>query len=58
MQYGFIREFSKAALTGSVTNPYGRENRTAIVLLVGANEKFKKFFKDKLHAHRKKTRGY
>jgi hypothetical protein len=58
MHYGFIREFSTATLTDSVTNPYARENGTSIVLLVGASEKFKKFFTDKLQADRKKTRGY
>jgi hypothetical protein len=58
MQYSFIREFSMATLTDSVTNPYARENGTAIVLLVGASETFKKFFTDKLRADRKKTQGY
>lgn len=58
MQYGFIREFKKAILTDSVTNPYARENGTAIVLLVGASETFKKFFMDKLQADRKKIQGY
>jgi hypothetical protein len=58
MNYGFIREFSKATLTDSVTNPYARENGTAVVLLVGASEKFKKFFTDKLQADRIKTRGF
>jgi hypothetical protein len=55
MQYGFIREFKKASLTDSVTNPYAREHGTAIVLMVGANETFKKFFSDKLRADRKKN---
>jgi 4-amino-4-deoxy-L-arabinose transferase-like glycosyltransferase len=58
MQYGFIKEFSKATLTDSVTNPYAREKGTAIVLLTGASEKFKKFFTVKLQADRKKTQGY
>jgi 4-amino-4-deoxy-L-arabinose transferase-like glycosyltransferase len=58
MNYGFIKEFSRAILTDSVTNPYARENGTAVVLLVGASEKFKKFFTDKLQADRKKTQGY
>ncbi|HEX3080654.1 MAG TPA: hypothetical protein VHQ04_09330, partial [Puia sp.] len=58
MNYGFIKEFSRAALTDSVTNHYARENGTAVVLLVGASEKFKKFFADKLQADRKKTQGY
>jgi 4-amino-4-deoxy-L-arabinose transferase-like glycosyltransferase len=58
MQYPFISDFSKATLTDSVSNPYAREYGTAIVLLVGADEKFKKFFSDKLRADRKKTRSY
>ncbi len=58
MQYGFIKEFTKATLTDSVTNPYARENGTSVVLLVGASEKFKKFFMEKLRADRKKTQGY
>ena len=58
MQYGFIKEFTKATLTDSVTNPYARENGTAVILLVGASEKFKKFFTEKLRADRKKTQGY
>jgi 4-amino-4-deoxy-L-arabinose transferase-like glycosyltransferase len=58
MQYDFIKEFSNAVLTDSVTNSYARERGTAIVLLTGASEKFKKFFKEKLQADRKKTRGY
>jgi Dolichyl-phosphate-mannose-protein mannosyltransferase len=58
MQYGFIKEFSKAVMTDSVTNPYAREKGTAIILLTGASEKFRKFFNDKLQADRLKTRGY
>ena len=55
MNYGFIREFSKATLADSVTNPYAGENGTAIVLLVGASETFKKIFKYKLRADQKKN---
>jgi hypothetical protein len=58
MNYGFIREFSKATLADNVTNPYAGENGTAIVLLVGASETFKKNFKYKLRADQKKTQGY
>ncbi len=57
MHYDFIKEFSTAALTDSVTNPYARENGTAIVLLTGASDKFRKFFNDKLEADRRKTRS-
>ncbi len=58
MHYDFIKQFSGAILTDSVTNPYAREKGTAIVLLTGASEKFRKFFIDKLNADRIKTRGY
>ena len=58
MNYGFIREFSKATLADNVTNHYAGENGTAIVLLVGASETFKKNFKYKLRADQKKTQGY
>jgi len=58
MQYAFIREFSEARLTDSVTNQYAREKGTSILLLTGASEKFKIFMKDKLQADRKKTQGY
>jgi 4-amino-4-deoxy-L-arabinose transferase-like glycosyltransferase len=58
MHYDFIKQFSGAILTDSITNPFAREKGTAIVLLTGASEKFRKFFIDKLHADRIKTRGY
>ena len=58
MHYDFIKQFSKAELTDSVTNPYAREKGTSIVLLRGATEQFRKFFSAKLQADRLKTRGY
>jgi hypothetical protein len=58
MHYDFIKQFSKAELTDSVTNPYAREKGTSIVLLTGATEQFRKFFNTKLQADRLKTRGY
>jgi 4-amino-4-deoxy-L-arabinose transferase-like glycosyltransferase len=58
MNYDFIREFSKATLMDSVTSKYAREKGTSVVLLTGASDKFKKFFRDKLQADRRKTTGY
>ncbi len=56
MNYDFVKQFSKAAITDSVTNPYAREKGTAIMLLTGASDKFRQFFNEKLTADRLKTR--
>jgi hypothetical protein len=58
MQYDFIKQFSKAVLTDSITNPFSRERGTAIILLTGANDQFRKFFNEKLKADRIKMKGY
>jgi dolichyl-phosphate-mannose-protein mannosyltransferase len=58
MHYDFIKQFSSAVLTDSITNPYARERGTAIVLLKGASDKFREFFTSKLNADRIKIRGY
>ena len=58
MQHPFIKEFQQAVVVGRVTNPYARELGTQIILLTGASDVFRKFFQDKLHVDRLKTRGY
>jgi Dolichyl-phosphate-mannose-protein mannosyltransferase len=58
MTYDFVKQFSKAVITDSVTNSYAREKGTAIMLLTGASDKFRKFFIEKLTADRLKTRRY
>jgi hypothetical protein len=58
MKYGFIKQFSSVKITDSVTNPYAREKGTAIMLLTGASDLFRKFFYNKITADRIKTRGY
>jgi hypothetical protein len=58
MKYDFIKQFSSAKITDSITNPYAREKGTAIMLLSGASELFRKFFNEKLAADRIKTRSY
>jgi lipoprotein signal peptidase len=56
MQHDFVKHFSKAVITDSITNPYAREKGTAIMLLTGASDIFRKEFNDKLTADRLKTR--
>lgn len=58
MQHDFIREFQSAGVVDRVQNPYARENGTQIILLKGASDKFRKFFREKLAEDRRKTRGY
>ena len=58
MKYDFIKQFSSAKITDSITNPYAREKGTAIMLLTGASELFRKFFNEKITADRIKTRSY
>ena len=58
MKYGFIKQFSSAKITDSITNPYAREKGTAIMLLSGASDLFRKFFNEKLSADRIKTRSF
>ncbi|HEY4936286.1 MAG TPA: glycosyltransferase family 39 protein [Puia sp.] len=58
MKYDFVKQFSKAVITDSVTNPYARERGTAIMLLTGANDQFRKFFNEKLNKDRLKTSRY
>jgi hypothetical protein len=57
MKHDFIKHFSTAAITDSVTSRYAREKGTAIMLLTGADEAFRKFFSDKLQADKIKTRS-
>jgi Dolichyl-phosphate-mannose-protein mannosyltransferase len=58
MEYDFIKQFDKAYITDSVTSPYARERGTAIMLLTGASDAFRKFYTEKLNADKKKTHPY
>ena len=58
MQYDFVKQFSKAVITDSVMSPYARERGTAIMLLTGASDPFRKFFQNKLYTDRLKMRSY
>jgi hypothetical protein len=48
MQHDFIKDFSSAVLTDSITTPFARERGDFVILLKGANEKFNQFFKEKI----------
>ena len=56
MKHAFIIEFEYANVYGRVTNKYARENGTQIILLKGASNNFRQFFREKLQADRLKTR--
>jgi hypothetical protein len=48
MQHPFVKEFTSAILTDSITAPYARERGSLILVLKGANEKFNQMFSDKI----------
>ncbi len=52
MQHPFIKNFSSAFLSDSVTNIYAREHGSLIILLKGANADFNKMFKEKIEKDR------
>ncbi len=47
MEYPFIKEFASATLFDSVTSKYARERGDLIIVLKGANDEFRKFFRQK-----------
>jgi hypothetical protein len=48
MQHSFIKDFSSAVLSDSITNKYARENGSLILILKGANEKMNQMFREKI----------
>lgn len=56
MKHNFVKHFLTAAIVDSVTNPYARERGTAIMLLTGADDQFRKYLTDQLYAKKQKTR--
>lgn len=48
MQHGFVKNFSSAVVTDSITTPYAREHGDLIILLKGANDAFNQMFKEKI----------
>jgi len=52
MSHPFIKNFSSAILSDSVTNIYAREHGSLIILLKGANADFNKMFKEKIEKDR------
>lgn len=54
MQHEFIKEFSSATLSDSVTNVYARERGTLIIILKGANKKITEMFQQKIEKDKAK----
>jgi hypothetical protein len=52
MQHDFIKDFSSAVVTDSVTTPMARERGDLIILLKGANDAFNQMFKEKIEKDR------
>lgn len=50
MQHDFIKDFTYAGVSGSITNIYSRERGSLIITLKGGNESFNKMFKEKITA--------
>ena len=48
MQHDFIKNFSSAILTDSITTPMARERGDLIILLKGANDAYNQMFKEKI----------
>ncbi|MFS8081876.1 MAG: glycosyltransferase family 39 protein, partial [Ginsengibacter sp.] len=48
MTHPFIKDFSSAVLSDSITNKFARENGSLIIILKGANEKMIQMFKEKI----------
>ncbi len=54
MQHDFIKDFSSAEVTDSITNMYVREKGSLIITLKGANEKLNKMFREKIRKDKEK----
>jgi dolichyl-phosphate-mannose-protein mannosyltransferase len=48
MQHDFVKDFSSAVVTDSITAPLAREHGDLIILLKGANDAFNQMFKEKI----------
>jgi hypothetical protein len=56
MQHAFIKNFTSAVLTDSVTNLYAREKGDLIIILKGPNDQFKKFYREKIEKDKAKVK--
>lgn len=54
MQHPFIKNFSSAIVSDSITNKYARENGSLILILKGANEKMNELFREKIKKDKEK----
>ena len=58
MQHDFIKDFTSAILYDSITSPYAREHGDLIIILKGANDEFRKFFREKIERDKQKLMEY
>jgi hypothetical protein len=54
MQHPFVKDFSSAVVTDSVTAPFARERGDLIILFKGANDAFNQMFKEKIEKDKAK----
>ncbi|MEO9209890.1 MAG: glycosyltransferase family 39 protein [Ginsengibacter sp.] len=54
MHLPFLKDFSSAVLSDSITNQYARENGSLIITLKGANGKMNKMFREKIKKDKEK----
>jgi Dolichyl-phosphate-mannose-protein mannosyltransferase len=56
MEHAFIKNFTAAILTDSVTSMYAREKGSLIIILKGGDKVFKKFFIEKIEKDKAKVK--
>ncbi|HTL06968.1 MAG TPA: glycosyltransferase family 39 protein [Chitinophagaceae bacterium] len=56
MEHDFIKNFTSATLFDSVSNSYAREKGSLIIILKGADEHFKEFFRKKMADEKAKVK--
>lgn len=54
MQHDFVKDFSSAVVTDSVTAPFAREHGDLIILFKGGNDAFNQMFKEKIEKDKAK----
>jgi len=54
LQRPFMKEFREVKLWGKVGEPYARENGAQVILMKGASEKFRQFFRQKINEDRRR----
>ena len=58
MEHSFIKNFSSATLSDSITNKYARENGSLIIILKGANDKMNEMFSEKIKQDKDRLKNW